>query len=311
MSGFSSSSSSSGTLDRRSSVGTMNSQSCLWSHSLEASDVYTSIGSFNRAAKGTNFDSFEQPFNTAELPLIPVAWPSKLRYRQTTTPAHENRPRPNSAGPMQLELTAPSASLPTQRIAHVELSQQNRRRSISRSAQQQHHQGEMRRARSESHAAITAAQPGSCGKQRTSPSRFTPSPFEVALPDQTHRSSLHRHTQPGMYVGPPPRYVPPSTAARYPNISMGPHRSIPGVGQRAIPTRESLSQWNSEREEAKMGLGDMHRADMKERVRRANELELEKEQELVHLEKKASGVPQKSARGCFGAVLRLFKIGSR
>jgi len=54
----------------------------------------------------------------------------------------------------------------------------------------------------------------------------------------------------------------------------------------------------------------MHRADMKERVRRANELELEKEQELVQVEKRSSGVVQEKARGCFGAVLRLFKFGS-
>ncbi|KAI4658048.1 uncharacterized protein J4E78_006438 [Alternaria triticimaculans] len=106
------------------------------------------------------------------------------------------------------------------------------------------------------------------------------------------------------------QYVSPPTMAHHPNMAMAPHRSSPAVGRRAIPTRESLSQWNSEREEAKMGLGDMHRADMKERVRRANELELDKEQELVHLEKKASGVAQEEARGCFGAMLRLFKASS-
>jgi len=99
--------------------------------------------------------------------------------------------------------------------------------------------------------------------------------------------------------------------AGYPDMAIAPHRSSPGVGRRAIPTRESLSQWSSEREEAKMGLSDMHRADMKERVRRANELELEKEQELVHLEKKASDVAQRRARGCFGAILRLFASGPK
>jgi len=232
MSGFSSSSSSSATLDRRSSVGTMNSQSCPWSHSLEASDVYTSAGCSNRAAQGTNSNSFDKPFNTAEPPLIPVALPLRLRYRQMTTPAHGNRPRPNSAGPMQLELTAPSASLPTQRIAHVDPARQNRRRSISRSAQQ-HHQGEMRRAHSESLAALTAAQSGSCGQQRTSSSRPSPSPIEDALSQHTHRSSLHRHAQPGMYHGPPPQYVSPPPLARHPNIAIAPHRISPGVGRRA------------------------------------------------------------------------------
>jgi len=239
MSDLLSSSSSSGTLDRRSSVGTMNSPSRPWSHSLEASDVYTGAGFFDCAAQGTSFESFDEPFNTSALPLIPLALPRRLKYRQMTTPAHERRARPNSAGPMQLELTAPPASLLTQRIAHVDLSQENQRRSISRSAQQ-HRQGEVRRARSESLAALTAAQPGSCGQQRTSSSRFSPSPFEVALPDQTHRSSLHRHAQSGLYVGPPPQYVQSPTVARYPDMAMAPYRSSPRVRRRAIPTRESL-----------------------------------------------------------------------
>ena len=169
----------------------------------------------------------------------------------------------------------------------------------------------MRRARSESLAALTAAQSGSCGQQRTSSSRLDPSPVEDALSQHTHRSSLHRHAQPGMYHGPPPQYVSPPPLARHPNIAIAPHRISPGVGRRATTKHGSLSQWNSGREEAKVGLGDMHRADMKERVRRANELELEKEQELVQVEKRSSGVAQRRARGCFGAVLRLFKIGSR
>jgi len=134
MSGFSSSSLLSGTLDCCSSLGTIGIQSHPWLYSLEASEVYTSAESFERATQETRSNSLDKPFNTADLLLIPVAVLSKLRYRQMTTPAHENRPRLNSADPMQLELTAPLASLPTQRIAHVDLLQQNRGRSISRSA---------------------------------------------------------------------------------------------------------------------------------------------------------------------------------
>ena len=308
MSGLSSSTSSSGTIDRRSSVGTISSHSRPWSQSFEASGVYTSAGSFDRAAQGTSSDSVDKQLNTAELPLNPVALPSRLRYRQMTTPAHGNRPRPNSAGPMQLELIAPSALLPTQRIAHDDPSGQNQRRSISRSAQQ-HHQGELRRARSESLAALTATQPGSCGQQRTSSSCFSPSPSEGALPEQTHRSSLHRHAQSGMYHGPPPQYVSPPPQARHPNTAMASYRRSPGVAERAIPSYERLSPWKTESEEAKMGFGHTHRADMKDRVRRANELELEKEQELVHSDKEASNVAQVKARGCFGAMLRQFKVG--
>ena len=306
-SGFSSSLSSSDTLDRRSSVGTISNHSYPWSHSPEASAVYTSAGSFDRAAQETWSDSFDRPFMADALPPSPLALPSKLRYRQMPASNYENRRRPHSAGPsMQLELTAHTTSLPTMRVAPVDLSQQDWRHSPSHSAQQ-HHRGEMRRAHSESLAALTAAQPESCGQRRTSCSRFSPSPSEGPPSQQTHRSSLHRQAQPSMYCGPPPQYVSPPTLARHPNMAMAPYRSSSGVAERAILTRERLSQWNSEREEAKMGLGDMRRADMKKRVRRANELELKKQQELLHLEKKVNSVAQEKERGCFDAMLTILE----
>ncbi|KAL5118207.1 hypothetical protein ACEQ8H_003879 [Pleosporales sp. CAS-2024a] len=72
----------------------------------------------------------------------------------------------------------------------------------------------------------------------------------------------------------------------------------------AVPKRESLTKWKSEREEAKAEFDFMQRAKMKERVRRANEMEQEKEKELQALglgvEKGVSSVAKRPG-GCFGA----------
>jgi hypothetical protein len=77
---------------------------------------------------------------------------------------------------------------------------------------------------------------------------------------------------------------------------------------RAIPDRESLTKWKTEREEAKAEFDGMQRAKMKERVRRANEMEQEKEKELQAVGKGASkgarvlgmGLKKEKGRGCFG-----------
>tara|TARA_R110002003_G_scaffold9_17_gene527 strand:+ start:8902 stop:9234 length:333 start_codon:yes stop_codon:yes gene_type:complete len=86
--------------------------------------------------------------------------------------------------------------------------------------------------------------------------------------------------------------------------------------RRSLPSRESLTKWKSEREEAKAEFDGMQRAKMKERVRRANEMELEKERELQALGKGAEkgarvlgvglvekgGSGKERGRGCFGGV---------
>jgi hypothetical protein len=79
--------------------------------------------------------------------------------------------------------------------------------------------------------------------------------------------------------------------------------------KQSIPNRESLMKWKSEREEARAEFDGMQRAKIKERVRRANELEQEKELELQELGKgidKASRVLGRGLktekRGCFGGL---------
>lgn len=75
---------------------------------------------------------------------------------------------------------------------------------------------------------------------------------------------------------------------------------------RSVPKRESLTQWKKEREEARASLGMDHKARMQERVRRANELEQEREKELVEMGKRRS---KGESRGCFGGLLSALRGG--
>lgn len=68
---------------------------------------------------------------------------------------------------------------------------------------------------------------------------------------------------------------------------------------RTVPKRESLTQWKKEREEARANMHMDHKARMQERVRRANELEQEREKELVKMGKRPAKAESKS---CFGGI---------
>jgi hypothetical protein len=71
-----------------------------------------------------------------------------------------------------------------------------------------------------------------------------------------------------------------------------------------VPKRESLTQWKQEREEAKASSYTDHKMMMQERVRRANELEEEREKELVSMGKR----PDKTdSRSCFGGLFTVLR----
>lgn len=76
---------------------------------------------------------------------------------------------------------------------------------------------------------------------------------------------------------------------------------------RTVPKRESLTQWKREREEARASLQFDHKTRMQERVRRANEQELEREKELVQMGKRRV----KGENGCFGGLFEAFKGRSK
>lgn len=69
-----------------------------------------------------------------------------------------------------------------------------------------------------------------------------------------------------------------------------------------MPKRESLTQWKKEREEAKASMHMDHKARVQERVRRANEMEQEREKELVEMGKRPVKIKTES-RNCFGGLL--------
>ncbi|KAF3046072.1 hypothetical protein E8E12_010848 [Didymella heteroderae] len=73
---------------------------------------------------------------------------------------------------------------------------------------------------------------------------------------------------------------------------------------RPVPKRESLTQWKKEREEDKANVRADHKARMQERVKRANELEQEREKELVEMGKRPAKKERKSCFGGLFAVLR-------
>jgi hypothetical protein len=73
---------------------------------------------------------------------------------------------------------------------------------------------------------------------------------------------------------------------------------------RTVPKRESLTQWKKEREEARASMHMDHKARMQERVRRANELEQEREKELVEMGKRPA---KTESRNCFGGLFAVLR----
>jgi hypothetical protein len=73
---------------------------------------------------------------------------------------------------------------------------------------------------------------------------------------------------------------------------------------RTVPKRESLTQWKKEREEANINMHMDHKARMQERVRRANELEQEREKELVEMGKRPA---KAESRSCFGGLFTVLR----
>ncbi|KAF2036114.1 hypothetical protein EK21DRAFT_96094 [Setomelanomma holmii] len=137
----------------------------------------------------------------------------------------------------------------------------------------------------------------------TSKSPVEPAPTKIRPQSRSRsRSRSHSRSRPHLHSTSNPK-APSKAQLRM--SALADHKSV--------PRRESLTKWKSEREEAKAEFDGIQRAKMKERVRRANEMELEKEKELQALGKGA----EKSARvlgmglkdgnkrsGCFGGLFR-------
>ena len=300
MSGFSSSSSSNGTLDRRSSIGTLAGHSDSRGFDPDASGKastdsisYQSVhdGTVRRSRSGS---SSNMPSPPQIAPPMPIAsHPPMQRYYSMPAPHLTDnvfmRQSVNMAN-TRSNSNARTLSLPTIRTERVGPTAQNHRHRIS----QQQHQSDVQRARLESLAALTALHP-------------SPSPPHPRRTSGSSQQSQPARPRPYSHLKPPPQYsaLPPLHPVNTPTAQPG----TPPVEKREVPKRESLTQWKAEREQQAQS-GGTRRAHMKERVRRANEAEVEREQELMKLGKGTERKREKET-GCFGGVLALCGLGGR
>ncbi|KAH7398708.1 hypothetical protein DE146DRAFT_755702 [Phaeosphaeria sp. MPI-PUGE-AT-0046c] len=132
-----------------------------------------------------------------------------------------------------------------------------------------------------------------------------------SLPSQSARHSTWK--PPALTSNPPLSSHPVGQRPRAARVSL--KESSPNQQPRSVlrstPTRTSLPKWHGESNNVKGDVGSQQRAKMKERVRRANEMERQKEKELqavgLGAEKGARvlGIGlecEKPQRGCFGGV---------
>lgn len=164
--------------------------------------------------------------------------------------------------------------------SHMQPTRRNQDPSPRQSSSHQH-----RHASLASHPPNVAAQRSSASLRRNSlryqaqleTQRCITSPSPAHLVHQGSRGSLHRHSDVTRRVS---------------------------FEARTVPKRESLTQWKREREEAKVNLHMDHKARMQERVRRANELEQEREKELVSMGKRQA---EAESRSCFGGLIAVLR----
>lgn len=171
------------------------------------------------------------------------------------------------------------------------------------------------------HASYTVADQSQQGAVPQAPHEIiastNPRPSQLSS-SQRHSRSRSRLKATSPISTPPPAYSASSVSDLI--YSQNPDKiglSSPidtNLDKRSIPNRESLIKWKSEREEARAEFDGIQRAKVKERVRRANEMEQEKEKELQELGKgtdKAARVLGKGLktkkRGCFGGLFDRFK----
>lgn len=119
------------------------------------------------------------------------------------------------------------------------------------------------------------------------------------------RASLHgSHSNPELRPQPQTTpvlsYIPDQTT---------PHCHVaPSSRYRTVPKRESLAQWKAEGEQARLIPDGMRRAITKEKVRRANGIELERGEVLMEKSKESGKTVLQNERGCFSGAMRWFGV---
>ncbi|KAH7075748.1 hypothetical protein BKA63DRAFT_595370 [Paraphoma chrysanthemicola] len=322
---------------------------------LASTDSSSFLSSPNNSIRRSRSSSSSQSFTLQGVPPLPTgcAQPTQSYYTTITSPYHCGYPV-QLPGPMYAK--APSeirtSSFPSMQLQsnilpptyHAIMSpamytneqhnhaQQVRPKSLTASS----HRHSMDRHTSRSSVTSQHSRTTSQRKQHPPPA---PHPHPLPLPSskqprtRSRSRSRSRSQSRSRTTSTSHARSPQSQTQLPPNAHISPLSSHPPKQHRSIPTREALLKWKSEREEAKAEFDGIQRAKMKERVRRANEMELQKERELqalgkgaekgarvlgVGLDEKGGGGygkgKGKGARGgCFGGVFgRLMgKLGGR
>ncbi|KAH9862425.1 hypothetical protein J1614_011080 [Plenodomus biglobosus] len=136
-------------------------------------------------------------------PPRPAALPRVMHRYHSMPPqrfGNDERVFPNVRMPMSS--TTRTSTLPTTHIDHVKLSQQSRRQNVSGAAQQQH-QIDVRKARSDSLAALTAVYPEPHSLHHTSPP-YLAKPYHAAMSSrQNHPASMQHRPKSTTHHRPP------------------------------------------------------------------------------------------------------------
>jgi hypothetical protein len=250
--------------------------------------------------------SCDAPSTSTESPPIPVgSLPLMLRYYPLPPQSLDGSARSITTSLIRPISTIHTSSLPSIRIDHVELSQQVQRKSLSRAAQRRY-ESNLQRARSESLAALTAVHPGSCRYGYASPLSLNGPRQASVSTSQHHGASLRHGSHSNRNHRPPPQYD--SLLSSTFNETATEHRVPLSSKHRAVPRSESLARWKAESEESRSTSNSMRCADTNEEVRRVNETELERKEELTKKGKRGDGVGLQNVRGCFGGAMRWFGV---
>ena len=293
----------------QSSVGSSSRDTALRDRDVDSSErTSTDSSSFRSsresAIRRSRSSSSSQSFTLQGVPALPsgCAQPTNAYYSALHSHYHNGYPY-QLPGPMYVQ--APSeiraSSMPFRRLDNVNAIPRNSYTNASPAMRSNPPHGQYNnthrpRPRSLS-AQTTSGHQQSLQKQPSQPSikpdrrrtstQQNPQPSSLpstSLPNQRHRSN---------------------SSLKVPQKAHLPHRTQSATldPPRAIPNREALTKWKSEREEGKAELDGMQRARVKERVKRANEMEREKERELQKLGKGAEkGLEKEEDKGCFGGL---------
>lgn len=285
LSGLSSSTSYRGNLDRRSNLGALGSHPGARSYELQFAERSISEISQHLTPHNTTLRSSQSgpssssPSMSTTLSPIPVASLHSIqRYYPMPSQYSGNGARSITTSLIRPITTTSTSSLPSIRIDHVKSSQQIQRRSMFRAAQQRY-KSDVQRARSKSLAALTAVHPRSCRHERALPLSPNEPRQASVFALQNHLASLRHSLHSKGDHRPPPQYH----SLLFPTFNeMAPQHRVPlSSKHRAVPRRESLAQWKAERGEARSISNSMRCTDTNEKVRRADEVKLERREELT------------------------------